>query len=92
MAHEVLAGLLGAEDLYRLLQPLMFDHSDTALELYFKCDSLCSMAMLNPQVAMKNTLLDNAVNEFVEEFRKSLWNSQRSPPTAPRRFQAGNPL
>ena len=28
------------------------------------------MAMLNPQVALKNTLLDNAVNGFVEELKK----------------------
>ena len=40
VAHEVLAGLLGAEHLYRLLQPLQFYHGDAALELYFKCDSL----------------------------------------------------
>ena len=70
VAHEVLAGLLGAEDLYRLLQPLLFDHGDSGLEFYFKCDSLCSLAMLNPQVALKNTLLDNAVNGFVEEMKK----------------------
>ena len=28
------------------------------------------MAMLNPQAALKNTLLDNAVNGFVEELKK----------------------
>ena len=31
----------------RACEPLLFDHGDAALELYFRCDSLCSMAMLN---------------------------------------------
>ena len=40
VAHEVLAG---AEDLYCLLQPLLFYHGDSALEIYFKSDFLCSL-------------------------------------------------
>ena len=70
VAHEVLAELLGAEDLYRLLQPLLFDHGDSALHFYFKSDSLCSLAMINPQVTLKNTLLDNGINGFIEEIKK----------------------
>ena len=70
MAHEVLAELLGAEDLYRLLQPLLFDHGDSALHFYFKSDSLCSLAMMNPQISLKNTLLDNGINGFIEAITK----------------------
>ena len=62
VAHEVLAELLGAEDLNRILQPLLFDHGDSALHFYFKSDTLCSMAMMNPQITLKNTLLDNGIN------------------------------
>ena len=40
------------------------------MDLYFKSDSLCSLAMLNPQVALKNTLLDNGINGFIEEMKK----------------------
>ena len=34
VAHEVLAKVLGSEDLYRILQPLLYDHSETALKIY----------------------------------------------------------
>ena len=77
VAHEVLAELLGAEDLYRLLQPLLFDHGDSALHFYFKSDSLCSLAMINPQVTLKNTLLDNGIPGFIEEIKKIPWSSQK---------------
>ena len=70
MAQEVLAELLGADDLYRLLQPLLFDHGDSALHFYFKLDSLCSLTMMNPQVTLKNTLLDNGINGLIEEIKK----------------------
>merc|ERR1712215_599224 len=70
VAHEVLAGLLGAEDLYRLLQPLLFDHRDSASYFYFKSDSLCGLVMINPQVTLKNTLLDNGINGFIEAIKK----------------------
>ena len=31
---------------------------------------MCSLAMMNPQVTLKNTLLDNGINGFIEEIKK----------------------
>ena len=61
VANEILSKVLGGEDLYRLLQPLLYDHSETALRIYIKGDSLCGLAMLKKQIAIKSTLLENAV-------------------------------
>ena len=58
IAHEILSMVLGGEDLYRLLQPLLYDHSETALRFYIKGDSLCGLAMLNSQIAIKSTFLE----------------------------------
>ena len=35
VALEVLSSLLGEEDIYKLMQPLLYDHSNTALRFYF---------------------------------------------------------
>ena len=70
VAHEVLAELLGAEDLYKILQPLLFDHSETALRIYIKSDSLCGLAMLNNQISLKTTLLGNGIQGFIETITK----------------------
>ena len=59
VAHEVLATVLGIEDLYRILQPLLFDHAETALKIFVKSDSLCGLAMLNNIIAIKSTLIEN---------------------------------
>ena len=70
VAHEVLAGVLGAEDLYKILQPLLFDHSETALRIYVKSDSLCGLAMMNNRIPVKSTLLGNGIQGFVETLTK----------------------
>ena len=66
VAHEVLATVLGIEDLYRILQPLLFDHAETALKIFVKSDSLCGLAMLNNIIAIKSTLLENGIQSFIE--------------------------
>ena len=66
VAHEVLATVLGSEDLYRVLQPLLFDHSDTALKIYVKGDSLCGLAMLNSKISIKSTLLENGIQSYID--------------------------
>ena len=78
MAHEVLAKVLGSEDLYTLLQPLLYDHSETALKIYIKGDSLCGLVMLNSKIAIKSTLLENGIQSYIDtltritlEFRNS---------------------
>ena len=78
VAHEVLAKVLGSEDLYRVLQPLLYDHSETALKIYVKGDSLCGLAMLNSKIAIKSTLLENGIQSYIDtltritlEFRNS---------------------
>ena len=70
MAHEVLSTVLGSEDLYRVLQPLLYDHADTALKIYVKSDSLCGLAMLNSRIAIKSTLLENGIQSFIETLTK----------------------
>ena len=60
-SHEALAGKLGSEALFTLLQPLLYDHGGASLLLPFKGDNSCFLAMLNPQVELKNVLLQNAV-------------------------------
>ena len=67
VAHEVSAGKLGGEALRCLLQPLAFDFWNVELLLPFKTDSTCFLAMLNPQIEMRNMLLMNAVAAFKEE-------------------------
>ena len=69
-SNEALAGKLGSEALFTLLQPLLYDHGGTALFLPFKSDSSCFLAMLNPQVDLKNVLLSNAVEAFRDDLRK----------------------
>ena len=64
--HEELATVLGIEDLYRILQPLLFDHAETALKIFVKSDSLCGLAMLNNIIAIKSTLLANGIQSFIE--------------------------
>ena len=78
VAHEILSKVLGSEDLYRLLQPLLYDHSETAPKIYIKGDSLCGLAMLNSKIAIKSTLLENAIQSYIDtlvritiEFRNS---------------------
>ena len=66
VAHEVLATVLGIEDLYRILQPLLFNHEETALKIFVKSDSLCGLAMLNNIIAIKSTLLENGIQSFIE--------------------------
>ena len=66
VAHEILSKVLGGEDLYRLLQPLLYDHSETALRFYIKGDSLCGLAMLNSQIAIKSTLMENAIKSYLD--------------------------
>ena len=63
VAHEVLATVL---DLYRILQPLLFDHAATALKIFVKSDSLCGLAMLNNIIAIKSTLLENGIQSIIE--------------------------
>ena len=70
VAHEVLATVLGIEDLYRILQPLLFDHAETALKIFVKSDSLCGLAMLNNIIAIKSTLLENGIQSFIETLNK----------------------
>jgi len=66
MAHEVLAKVLGIEDLYRVLQPLLFDHSETALKIYVKGDSLCGLAnKIVSKIAIKSTLLENGIQGYM---------------------------
>ena len=72
MVHGVLAGVLGAEDLYKIMQPLLFDHSGTALRTYFKSHSLCCFAMINNQISLKTTLLGNGIHGFIETITKNL--------------------
>ena len=62
VAHEV----HGSEDLHRLLQPLLYDHSETALKIYIKGDSLCGLAMLNSKIAIKSTLLENRIQSYID--------------------------
>ena len=78
MANKILSKVLAAEDLYKMVQPLLYDHSETALRFYIKGDSLCGLAMLNSQISIKSTLLENAVKSYLDtlmkisvEFRKS---------------------
>ena len=70
--------MLGAEDLYKILQPLLFDHSGTALRIYFKSDSLCGLAMLNNQISIKSTLLGNGIQGFIETLTKITLEFQHS--------------
>ena len=66
VAHEVLATVLGIEDLYRILQPLLFDHAETALKIFVKSDCLCGLAMMNNRIAIKSTLLENGIQSIIE--------------------------
>ena len=66
-AHEALAGKLGADALHQILQPLCFDFSLEKLKFFFFMDSTCTLAMLNPQLDLKNMLLANAVSAFKEK-------------------------
>ena len=66
VAREILSKVLGGEDLYRLLQPLLYDYSETALRFYIKGDSLCGLAMLNSQIAIKSTLMENAIKSYLD--------------------------
>ena len=70
VSHECLSGKLGAEALYTLLQPIIYDYWDKALFLGFKFDSTCTLAMLNPAIELKSMLLSNAVESFKEEVKK----------------------
>ena len=53
VANEILSKVLAAEDLYKMVQPLLYDHSETALRFNIKGDSLCGLAMLNSQISIK---------------------------------------
>ena len=70
VAHKILSKVLASEDLYRLLQPLLYDHSETALKIYIKGDSLCGLAMLNSEIAIKSTLLENAIQSYNDTLKR----------------------
>ena len=78
VAHKVLSSLLGAEDLYKVMQPLLYDHSNTALRLYFKLDSLCTLAMLNTQLTIKGILLSNGIQAFIDTISRISLEFQKS--------------
>ena len=78
VAHEILSKVLAGEDLYRLVQPLLYDHSETALRFYIKGDSLCGLAMLNSQISIKSTLLENAIKSYLDTLMKITIEFKRS--------------
>ena len=78
VAHEILSKVLAGEDLYRLVQPLLYDHSETALRFYIKGDSLCGLAMLNSQISIKSTLMENAIKSYLDTLMKITIEFKRS--------------
>merc|ERR1712055_830685 len=78
VANEILSKVLAAEDLYKMVQPLLYDHSETALRFYIKGDSLCGLAMLNSQISIKSTLMENAIKSYLDTLMKITIEFKRS--------------
>ena len=63
-SHEIMAGRLASTGLHTILEPLLFDHKEAALEIINLSDSTCSLCLLNPGLKIKNVLIANSVDAW----------------------------